>query len=382
MHRCPPEARVSLKSDVPQGYEFAETALKHAGYKAMRSEYEMRIEMSERPNVSQLPNGLVFQPYRHDEDLPMFVDVFRNTFSDHYGYVEEPFEKDLAQFRHWFNNDEQFDPSLVVLTVDKELRIAAGCLLGLKEDYRHPGCGLIDIVGVRREYRKRGLAQAMLYQSFASFWDRGLRRVNLSVDGESLTNAVALYEKVGMHIHRSFMSYEKVLREGVELAKVADGVTSAPIIEGFSWPAFHYNLLEQVRNQYCFSVFKLMTGKFSWRLNMLVPKATQDTSYDQKRARSWYRRWRRDIRKWVERNSNSDKADILLLVPDLFMLCVGLIADRRVPPQFKASLVSAAAYVLSPVDLIPEALGWRCGSGRRCWRSGFRPSRLAKRQRC
>ncbi len=89
---------------------------------------------------------------------------------------------------------------------------------------------------------------------------------------------------------------------------------------------------------------------------MFVPKATQDTSYDQKRARSWYRRWRRGIRKWVERNSNSDKADILLLVPDLFMLCVGLIADRRVPPQFKASLVSAAAYVLSPVDLIPEAL--------------------------
>ncbi len=221
MQRCPPEARVSLKSDTPQGYDFAETALKHAGYKAMRLEYEMRIEMSERPTVSQLPNGLVFQPYRHEEDLPMFVDVFRNTFSDHYGYIEEPFEKDLEEFRHWFNNDEQFDPSLVILTVDKPLGIAAGCLLGLKEDYRHPGCGYIDIVGVRREYRKRGLAQVMLCHSFASFWDRGLRRVNLGVDGESLTNAVALYEKVGMHIHRSYMSYEMVLREGVELAKVA-----------------------------------------------------------------------------------------------------------------------------------------------------------------
>ena len=91
----------------------------------------------------------------------------------------------------------------------------------MKEDDRRPGVGYVDMVGVRREYRRRGLAQAMLRRSFVLYWDRGQRSVGLGVDGESLTHAVALYEKVGMHIHRRLMCYEKVLRDGVELAKVA-----------------------------------------------------------------------------------------------------------------------------------------------------------------
>lgn len=89
---------------------------------------------------------------------------------------------------------------------------------------------------------------------------------------------------------------------------------------------------------------------------MSFPKDSQDTSYDQAKVYSWYRKWRKVIRKWIERNSDSDIADILLLVPDLFMLCVGLIGDKRVPSPLKVSLISAVAYVLSPIDLIPEAL--------------------------
>ena len=89
----------------------------------------------------------------------------------------------------------------------------------MKENHRYPGTGYIDTVGVRRAYRRRGLAQAMLIHSFAEYWDRDMSTVGLEVDGRSLTNAVALYEKVGMHVHQSLMSFEKVLREGVELAK-------------------------------------------------------------------------------------------------------------------------------------------------------------------
>ena len=147
--------------------------------------------------------------------------IARDSFSDHYGYVEEPFEKDLEQFRHWFNSDKNFDSEMVVLAVHEPSGTGAGCLVALKEASHHPGVGYIDDVGVGRPFRRRGLAQALLYHSFASYWDRGTRAVMLEVDGESLTNAVALYEKVGMHINRSYMLYEKVLRDGVELAKVS-----------------------------------------------------------------------------------------------------------------------------------------------------------------
>ena len=49
-------------------------------------------------------------------------------------------------------------------------------------------------------------------------------------------------------------------------------------------------------------------------------------------------------------------ADLLLLLPDLVVLLARLVRDARVP--FAAKLVAAAgvAYVLSPIDLMPEIL--------------------------
>lgn len=78
--------------------------------------------------------------------------------------------------------------------------------------------------------------------------------------------------------------------------------------------------------------------------------------FDESKAHSWYKKWREKIRVWLERNGNSDRADILLLLPDLFMFAVGIMSDPRIPAKFKLALLSAILYVLSPLDLIPEAV--------------------------
>ncbi len=83
---------------------------------------------------------------------------------------------------------------------------------------------------------------------------------------------------------------------------------------------------------------------------------SKDPKFDKGKARSWYEAWRDRVKAWCERNGDSDFARVLLLLPDMFMLCVGLIGDKRVPASVKLSLVSAVAYVLSPFDLIPEAV--------------------------
>ena len=219
--RCPPEARVSLRCGVHEGYAFAENALERAGFTNSRSYFDMGIEMTEKPIAPPFPDGISTRPYRHDTDLPLFVDVMRASFSDHFGFVDEPFEKDLELIRHWLDNDPHFDPDLVIFPIAEDTGQVVGCLLGLTQDARNPAAGYIDTVGVRQRYRRRGLATAMLKHSLAMFWDRGIKRVNLDVDGESLTNAVALYERVGMRVYRRYAIYEKLLRDGVELAKVA-----------------------------------------------------------------------------------------------------------------------------------------------------------------
>ncbi len=218
---CPPDARVSLWGGAYQGYRADESALQAAGFSPGRLWHEMRIDMTERPAAFALPDGFVARPYRHEADLPMLVDLVRDSFSDHYGHIEQSFEKDIEMFRHWLNGSPTFDPDRVLLALDEATGIVAGSVLPLTEYQRRPGFGYIDMVGVRREYRRRGLASAMLIHCFVEYWDRGIKAVCLEVDGESLTNALALYERVGMRVTHSFVSYEKLLRDGVELAKVA-----------------------------------------------------------------------------------------------------------------------------------------------------------------
>jgi len=218
---CPPEARVGLWSGAHKGYRANEEALKAAGFLPEREWLEMRIDMTERPAPVELPPGFVLRPYRQEEDLPLLVDVVRDAFSDHYGHIEQSYERDLQMFRHWFSDDPALDPDLVMLAVDRASGAVAGSVLPLTEYHRRPGVGYIDMVGVCKAFRRRGLASALLTRSFIDFWDRGTKSVCLEVDGASLTNAVALYEGVGMRARHSYVAYEKLLRAGVELAKVA-----------------------------------------------------------------------------------------------------------------------------------------------------------------
>lgn len=74
------------------------------------------------------------------------------------------------------------------------------------------------------------------------------------------------------------------------------------------------------------------------------------------RAPDWYDTWRERIRAWVAKGTDEQVAQIVLLVPDLLMLVLRLARDKRVPFLLKAQLLLAAAYVISPVDLIPEAV--------------------------
>ncbi len=54
-------------------------------------------------------------------------------------------------------------------------------------------------------------------------------------------------------------------------------------------------------------------------------------------------------------------AGLLALLPDLFHLAVRLLFDKSVPAVNKGALLAAIAYVIMPVDLMPDpipALGW------------------------
>jgi uncharacterized membrane protein YkvA (DUF1232 family) len=75
----------------------------------------------------------------------------------------------------------------------------------------------------------------------------------------------------------------------------------------------------------------------------------------EREAPDWYSRWRTRIHDWVRAHSDSTLASIVTLVPDLFVLTIRLAKDPRVPLLVKGQLILAAAYVISPIDFLPEA---------------------------
>ena len=52
-------------------------------------------------------------------------------------------------------------------------------------------------------------------------------------------------------------------------------------------------------------------------------------------------------------NAASGPWDLLLLLPDLTILLVRLLRDRRVPLLEKGLSIAGVAYVLSPIDVLP-----------------------------
>jgi mycothiol synthase len=49
------------------------------------------------------------------------------------------------------------------------------------------------------------------------YHSRGIKRVALSVDAESVTGAPRLYSRAGMHVTNNYFVYQRELRPGVDV---------------------------------------------------------------------------------------------------------------------------------------------------------------------
>jgi len=71
-------------------------------------------------------------------------------------------------------------------------------LIGTKQFEPDDDCGYVRSIGVVRAGRGRGIAKAMLRRYFADCQAQGRAGVLLHVDVSNVTNALGVYESVGM----------------------------------------------------------------------------------------------------------------------------------------------------------------------------------------
>jgi ribosomal protein S18 acetylase RimI-like enzyme len=107
---------------------------------------------------------------------------------------------------------QSFDPALWFLAMD------ADAIAGVALCKTLAGEGWVDVVGVRRPWRNRGLGLALLRHALAEYHRRNVRKVSLSVDAESITGAPRLYGRAGMRVRESYVICLKDLRPGRDLS--------------------------------------------------------------------------------------------------------------------------------------------------------------------
>jgi mycothiol synthase len=219
--KAPEGARVALSQNVYNVDTEAQELLRRQEYQPVRHYFVMTIEMDELPPEPIVPEGITIRHFCRETELPALVHTCRDAFRDHWGYVEAPFEDDYEQWVTYADEDDSFDETLwFVATKDNAGGAGAeivGCSVCYDVSARGPDVGEVETLGVRRQWRRRGIALALLQHSFRELYRRGKTRVILGVDAQSLTGALRLYEKAGMHVQYQADRYEKELRAGQDL---------------------------------------------------------------------------------------------------------------------------------------------------------------------
>jgi mycothiol synthase len=172
------------------------------GYREVRRFYEMAIELTEAPSEPALPAGLVVDELRDDE-YEAFYEVLNEAFAEHWEWHPQPYDEWLERRRG--QHRDEHGPVWWVVRAGDELAAVT------RNDASVAGGGYVGAIGVRPAWRGKGLAKALLQRTFAEFWRRGTMRVTLDVDSENATGAVALYERVGMHVDACGVAFVKEL---------------------------------------------------------------------------------------------------------------------------------------------------------------------------
>lgn len=180
----------------------ARTLFESHGYHEARRFYDMAIELTEEPPQPVLPDGLVLEEFRPGEERA-FHRALGEAFQDHWDWHETPFDE-WWKLREGQHRDGDGPLWLVVRDGDELAAVTRN------EANRHGG-GYVGALGVRRAWRGKGVAKALLHATFGEFWRRGVTRVTLGVDAESPTGATHLYERVGMHVESCTVVFEKTV---------------------------------------------------------------------------------------------------------------------------------------------------------------------------
>ena len=177
-----------------------------AGYRPVRYFFDMVRPTLDDIELPPLPEGMELRPVSDDEGYRRLFAADTESFLDHWG----GFDASEATYQVWLN-EPNFDPSLFVVAWDGDEITGAviNAIDAEENEALERRRGLLDSVFVRRPWRRRGLAAALVGRSLALLRERGMTSAWLGVDADNPTGALGVYERAGFAVHLRSSAYHK-----------------------------------------------------------------------------------------------------------------------------------------------------------------------------
>jgi mycothiol synthase len=198
IHRAvAPGAAWEVHAGAMAGDETATSLYRRFGLTPVRYWFDM-VAPTARGAAVAPPDGLAFTSCRAVNEKDLY-EAHMEAFVDHWGYQRRGFPEWVARTLR----SETFLPDLSALAFDGDE--IAGYVLTYRD--ADPARIYIGQVGVRRPWRRRGLAGALLSGVLDSARTAGREFAALGVDADSPTGAVGVYERVGFTVESRWVTY-------------------------------------------------------------------------------------------------------------------------------------------------------------------------------
>jgi mycothiol synthase len=182
--------------------EGATRLIEKLGYQHVRDFWHMERSLQDLAPL-ECPSGVTIRSFR-EGDARSFHEIETDAFRGQWGTSPVPFEQWTERIQ-----GDAFRPEMwLIAECDGR---EAGVLVGRGWDKE----AWVSSLGVREEFRGRGIGGALLQHVFHVFKEHGYDGVALNVDSDNPTGATRLYEAQGMRVRRRWLVYDKALPDSI-----------------------------------------------------------------------------------------------------------------------------------------------------------------------
>ena len=163
-----------------------------------------------RPDLDDIP------------ELPLLEGVeIRATKQEHYEKIRKAWNEackdqrdqvplSKEDFQLWIDLG-LFESSLFTTVWDSD-EVIGTCIGIIREDENKENDrmrGYLEFISVKKDWRGRGIAKAMMAETMRKLKDRGMKKAALGVDAENPSGALSLYRKMDFKIDKKVVFYRK-----------------------------------------------------------------------------------------------------------------------------------------------------------------------------